>query len=208
MGILSELTHVLTDFISASGYPGIIFLMTLESMIVPVPSEAVMPFAGFLIVSGRFGWWGIIGASTLGSIIGSGISYLIGAYGGRACIDKYGKYFFLNHHHLDVTEQFFARRGELTVFICRFIPIVRHLISLPAGTGKMNIGKFLLYTTVGAGLWNLILTYAGYALGNHWDELGKYTKIGDVLVIAVTLVVCGWWIRKVIKKRSSQKTTV
>lgn len=187
MHLLSQLIDLITNFISAAGYPSIVILMALESMIAPIPSEAVMPFAGFLISIGQFSFLGVIVASTIGSLIGSLFSYYIGAYGGRPLIDKFGKYFFLNHHHLEITEQFFAKRGEATIFISRFIPIVRHLISLPAGTGKMNVWKFSIYTILGAGLWNTFLAYVGFVLKNHWDELGKYSKIGDVIVIAAAV---------------------
>lgn len=187
MHLLSQLIDLITNFISSTGYSSIIILMALESMIAPVPSEAVMPFAGFLISTGQFSFAGVIVASTIGSLIGSLLSYYMGAYGGRPLIDKFGKYFFLNHHHLELTEQFFAKRGEATIFISRFIPIVRHLISLPAGTGKMNIWKFSIYTVLGAGLWNTFLAYIGFVLKNHWDELGKYSKIGDVIVIAAAI---------------------
>ncbi len=202
MHLLSQIITIITQFISTTGYPGIIVLMILESMIAPVPSEAVMPFAGFLISTGQFSFAGVIFWSTLGSLIGSLLSYYIGAYGGRPFIDKFGKYFFLNHHHLEVTEQFFARRGEITIFLSRFIPIVRHLISLPAGTGKMNIWKFSVYTILGAGLWNTFLAYLGFVLKNHWDELGKYSKIGDVLVILTVLGLAGYWLWK--KKRKQK----
>lgn len=206
MDILNQLINLITNFISAAGYPSIVILMALESMIAPVPSEAVMPFAGFLISTGQFSFVGVIVASTIGSLIGSLLSYYIGAYGGRPLIDKFGKYFFLNHHHLEITEQFFAKRGEATIFISRFIPIVRHLISLPAGTGKMNIWKFSIYTVLGAGLWNTFLAYVGFVLKNHWDELGKYSKIGDVIVIAAAVGLAGYFIYK--KRKNAKANAV
>lgn len=202
MHLLSQLINLITNFISTTGYSSIIILMAMESMVVPIPSEAVMPFAGFLISSGQFSFVGVIIASTVGSLIGSLISYFIGAYGGRPLIDKFGKYFFLNHHHLEITEQFFAKRGEVTIFISRFIPIIRHLISLPAGTGRMNIGKFSAYTILGAGLWNTLLAYIGFMLKNHWDELGKYSKIGDVVVIVAVIGFCVYLLYKKGKKTS------
>ena len=160
--MLEPLINLFTDIISTGGYAGIAILMALESMVAPVPSEAVMPFAGMLWFSGQMSFWLILIFSTLGSIIGSLISYYMGLYGGRPLITKYGKYLLLNEHDLAITERFFKRFGDKTIFISRFVPVVRHLISIPAGTGKMNLVKFIFYTTLGAGLWNAILTYLGY----------------------------------------------
>ncbi len=185
MGLTNFLVDYFTLIIEKLGYLGIGILMTLESMIAPVPSEAVMPFAGFLWYDGKFTLWGIILASTLASILGSLISYYIGAYGGRPLVKKFGKYLLLNERHLDKTEQFFQKYGDKTIFISRFIPIVRHLISIPAGVGRMRIGKFLLYTTIGAGLWNSFLTWLGFQLRDKWEAIRKYTEILDVLIIVV-----------------------
>ena len=143
-----------TNLIAKTGYAGIFALMTLESMVAPVPSEAVMPFAGFLLYQKTFTLFGVIVASTAGSLVGSLISYWIGAKGGRVIVLRYGKYLLLNTHHLDATERFFSRYGEWTIFVSRFIPIVRHLISIPAGIGRMKLGKFCAYTIAGAALWN------------------------------------------------------
>jgi len=190
MGLTNFLIDYFTLIIEKLGYLGIGILMTLESMVAPVPSEAVMPFAGFLWYDGKFTLWGIILASTLGSILGSLISYYIGAYGGRPLVKKFGKYLLLNEHHLDKTEQFFQKYGDKTIFISRFIPIVRHLISIPAGVGRMRIGKFLLYTTIGAGLWNSFLAWLGFQLRDKWEVIRKYTEILDVLiVVAIALAI-------------------
>lgn len=197
--MLLALTHYITLFIAQVGYPGLTFLMILESMVVPVPSEAVMPFAGFLIFSGQFSWLGVFFWSTVGSIIGSLLSYYLGAYGGRPAIEKFGKYLLLNTHHLELTEHFFKNHGRKTVFLSRFIPIVRHLISIPAGIAKMPIWEFLLLTTIGAGLWNAVLTYLGFVLREHWDTIGHYMKIGDVIVIIAAIALIAYWIFKWLK---------
>jgi len=188
MGLTELLINYFTAIISAGGYWGVMLLMVLESMIAPVPSEAVMPFAGFLWFEGQFNFWGIIVASTLGSIVGSLISYYLGAWGGRPLLLKYGKYLLLNEHHLQATEKFFTKHGDKTIFISRFIPIVRHLISIPAGLGKMNLFKFCLYTILGAGLWNSFLTYLGYYLGSQWHEIRKYSEVVDVVLIILIVV--------------------
>ena len=185
MGITQWIADNAVIFIGATSYPGIFFLMVLESMVFPVPSEAIMPFAGFLIVKGQFTFTYVIIASTLGSIVGSLVSYTMGFYGGKPFIKKFGKFLLLDTHDLEITERFFAKRGELTIFISRFIPVIRHMISIPAGLGKMNIWKFILYTILGAGLWNSFLTYIGIKLQENWTEVMKYSHIIDIVVVAV-----------------------
>ncbi len=185
MGITQWIANTAVAFIAATSYPGIFLLMILESMVFPVPSEAVMPFAGFLIVTGQFTFTGVIIASTLGSIVGSLASYAMGFYGGKPFIKRFGKYLLLDTHDLEITERFFAKRGELTIFISRFIPVIRHMISIPAGLGKMNIWKFIVYTVLGAGMWNAFLTYVGYKLKSNWTEVMTYSHIIDIVVVAV-----------------------
>ncbi|OGY64801.1 MAG: hypothetical protein A3J53_02880 [Candidatus Harrisonbacteria bacterium RIFCSPHIGHO2_02_FULL_40_20] len=194
--MIEPLINLFTDIISTAGYAGIVVLMALESMVAPVPSEAVMPFAGMLWFSGQMSFWLIILFSTLGSIIGSLISYYMGLYGGRPLITKYGKYLLLNEHDLVITERFFERFGDKTIFISRFVPVVRHLISIPAGTGKMNLVKFIFYTTLGAGLWNAILTYLGYYLGSNWTVIRKYSEIGDIILVVLIIALVGFYIYK------------
>lgn len=194
MGITEHLVNYITHFIASGGYVTVFVLMILESMVFPVPSEAVMPFAGFLVTAGTFSFWTVVAVSTLGSLVGSLLSYCIGMYGGRVFLEKWGKYVLLNHHHLNVTEKFFARYGEQTIFISRFIPVVRHLISIPAGIGRMHIGTFSLYTVLGAGMWNTILLYIGMKLGRNWERLGAYTQYLDVVVVAVIVGAVGYFI--------------
>lgn len=177
-----------TSLISSLGYGGIAFLMALESMIAPVPSEAVMPFAGFLIYEKKFGWIAVTFFSTLGSITGSTLSYLMGFYGGKPFVKKFGKYFLLNLHHLEMTERFFSKYGDRTIFISRFIPVVRHLISIPAGIGRMNYIRFSIYTILGAGIWNTFLAYLGFLLKSQWWIVRKYSELIDIFVILVILI--------------------
>jgi len=188
MGLTEFLVDFITELISAVGYAGVALLMALESMIAPVPSEAVMPFAGFLIYEGKFTFAGVIFFSTVGSIIGSLISYYAGARGGRPFVHRFGKYLLLDQHHLEMTVKFFGKYGDKTIFISRFIPVVRHLISIPAGVGRMNLLKFTIYTIIGAGLWNAFLAYVGYHLKDNWSEVRKYSEVVDV---AVMLTIAG-----------------
>jgi membrane protein DedA with SNARE-associated domain len=158
MGITETLCNYNTAIIQQCSYIGIFILMTLESMIAPVPSELVMPFAGFLIYTGHFDPLWVMVASSLGSIVGSLLSYGMGMLG-KPVVLRYGRYLLLNPHHLEWTKNFFARHGSITIFISRFIPVVRHLISIPAGLARMSLAPFILYTVVGATMWNGFLTY-------------------------------------------------
>jgi membrane protein DedA with SNARE-associated domain len=185
MGISQFIAGYATNVIDAAGYVSVFGLMVLESMVFPIPSEAVMPFAGFLIVTGRFTLAGVIVASTLGSIVGSLLSYAMGRYGGEPFFRRYGKYFLLDMHELEVTQRFFQKRGQITIFVCRFIPVVRHLISIPAGAGRMPLLPFIVYTTIGAGLWNAILTVAGMKLKQNWESIMKYSHAIDIVVLVV-----------------------
>jgi membrane protein DedA with SNARE-associated domain len=208
MGITEFLVEHFTNWIEAGGYLGVAFLMTLESMVAPVPSEAVMPFAGFLIFEGKFSFLGVIFFSTLGSIIGSLISYYAGAWGGRPFVRRFGKYLLLDDHHLDSTERFFARHGDKTIFISRFIPVVRHLISIPAGVGRMNLLKFSIYTVIGAGLWNAFLTYVGYLLKENWHVVRKYSEIVDIIVVAIMAVGVAYLIFHLYRYRKQAKESI
>lgn len=189
--------------LDATGYYGAAFLMALESMITPVPSEAVMPFVGFLVADGKWSLGTAIFATSMGSIIGSLISYLMGAYGGKPFVLRVGKYLLLNEHDLIITERFFNRRsGALTVFISRFVPVVRHLISIPAGVGKMPLVPFLLVTAVGATMWNTFLLYCGMILREHWTSVQRYSHQIDIVVVAVILVGMAWFFRARLRRRS------
>ena len=179
--------------------------MMFESMILPVPSELVMPFAGFLVVEGRFTFLGVIIASSLGSIVGSLISYYIGFYGGNRFVLRFGKYLLLDSEDLKKTEEWFALRGEKTVLISRFIPVVRHLISIPAGIGRMDLKKFLIYTLIGATAWNGILAYVGYKLGEHWEDVRVYSEPLSMVMAGVIVVVGGYFVYRHVKHKSKKK---
>jgi membrane protein DedA with SNARE-associated domain len=206
MGLTEFLVEHFTRWISGGGYWGLSILMSLESMVAPVPSEAVMPFAGFLVYEQRFTFIGVVLFSTLGSIMGSLISYYAGAWGGRPFVKRYGRYLLLNVHDLELTERFFSRYGDKTIFISRFIPVIRHLISIPAGVGKMKIGKFIIYTIVGAALWNSFLTVIGFYLRDNWLTVRKYGEIADLIVIVIIVAVIVFFAVQY-RKRSRQRST-
>lgn len=206
MGITEWLVSVIVEFIDKTGYISVFILMVLESMVAPVPSEAVMPFAGWLIAEGRFTFTGVIFYSTLGSIVGSLLSYYAGYFGGRPLVERYGKFLLLDKHHLDITEKFFQKKGDITILICRFIPVVRHLISIPAGMGKMNVFKFSVYTIIGAGLWNAFLTYMGLILKENWKSVMKYSHIIDYAVLVILFLLVVYFIYKLVSHRKKNKS--
>jgi membrane protein DedA with SNARE-associated domain len=187
-GALAWIAKTAIVVIGGTGYFGVWFLMALESMIVPIPAELVMPFAGYLISTGRFTWLGVFLASLMGSLSGSLVSYVAGKLGGNRLIVRMGKYLLLDVSDLKKTEDWFAKKGEKTIFIGRLIPVVRHLISIPAGIGGMNLKKFSIYTAIGASLWNMFLAWLGYVMGQNWPKIRHYTepvsKVMAVLLVA------------------------
>jgi membrane protein DedA with SNARE-associated domain len=203
-GILERLAVFAVNAVSYFGYIGVFFLMILESMIFPLPSELVMPFAGFLISQGKFSWFGVIVASTLGTLIGSLISYYIGKYGGNKLVLKYGNFFFLDVDDLKKTEKWFMTRGEMTIFVSRFIPAVRHVISIPAGIGKMDLKKFCVYTLLGGAIWNTFLAWLGFIVGENWNKIKVYSEYISIPIAIILLIVLIWFIIKHIRHKKSR----
>jgi membrane protein DedA with SNARE-associated domain len=185
VGITESLVAFGTQVIGAVGYLGVFLLMVAESMVLPVPSEAVMPFAGFLAAEGSLDPLGVTAAALLGSIVGSLTGYAMGRYGGRPFLQRYGKWFLLDQEDLEASDRFFQKRGAVAVFICRFIPVIRHLVSIPAGLSRMAIVPFILVTTLGAGLWNTVLLASGYVLRRNWHVIAEHSHVVDIVVVAV-----------------------
>lgn len=206
MALTEPIIHLATQFIGTAGYPGITLLMILESMVAPIPSEAVMPFAGFLIVDGTITWIGVAIASTIGSLVGSLVSYWIGAKGGRPLVLKFGKFLLLNEHHLEITERFFQRRGSAAIFISRFIPAVRHFISIPAGVGHMPLGRFIVYTVFGAGIWNMFLVWVGFKLGENWENIRKYSEKIDLVLYTLIAAAVIYYLYRIWRHWQHTKT--
>lgn len=186
---IKETAKYTTHLISTSGYLGVFLLMAAESTMVPLPSELVMPFAGYLAYTGKFNFVYVIFISGLGTVFGSLVSYYIGEYGGEPFLEKYGKYLLINKKDLEWTHKWFANHGEKTIFISRFIPVVRHLISIPAGIAEMNIKRFTIFTFLGGFLWNTFLAYLGYLLGQNWTLVHHYTK--PLSYVVVVLLIAG-----------------
>ncbi|MFM1769619.1 MAG: hypothetical protein RJA22_2148 [Verrucomicrobiota bacterium] len=194
--ITETITSIATNILDQTGYSGAAGLMVLESMIAPVPSEAVMPFVGFQVAEGKWNLWLAIAATSLGSIIGSLLSYWMGLYGGKPLILKVGRYLLLNQRDLERTEQFFHRKAGLTtVFIARFVPVVRHFISIPAGMGRMPLLPFIGVTFVGATAWNVFLLWCGMKLRDHWPTVQKYSHQVDVVIVIGMAIAGIWWVK-------------
>jgi membrane protein DedA with SNARE-associated domain len=169
--MLSSFFHWLADTILTLGYPGIMVLMAIESSVLPLPSELVMPPAGYLAAKGQMNGVLAVAAGTLGSVIGALVNYALALFVGEPLLRKYGKYVLVSARSLDRTEAFFRRHGEISTLIGRLLPVVRHLISIPAGVSRMSLGRFIFFTALGAGLWCAILTYLGWIIGRHGEDV-------------------------------------
>lgn len=180
--ILQPLIDWVTNTIGSHGVPAVFVLMLLESTGVPIPSEAISPFAGYLVSQGRMTLIAAVSAGVLGNLTGSWVAYFIGLKGGRELWFRYGKYVGVRARHLDATECWFDKYGEFTVFISRCLPVVRTFISFPAGTARMNFLKFTFYTLLGCIPWVFALTYLGFVLGSNWERIGSYLHYLDYAV--------------------------
>ena len=188
--ILNNLIDFIISTISGSGYVGIFLLMIAESALIPIPSEVIMPFSGYLVSSGKFNAVYVIIAGSIGNLVGSLVAYYIGLRLGREFILKYGKFVLLRKSHLEITESYFKKYGDRSTLISRMLPAVRTYISLPAGVAKMNPKKFITYTLIGSIIWNSALTYIGIQLGQEWKNILHYSNYFDgVVVIGVIIAI-------------------
>ncbi|MGA2765442.1 MAG: DedA family protein [Spirochaetia bacterium] len=202
MGITALIADLGTRIIGSIGYGGVFLLMVAESMVLPVPSEAVMPFAGFLVADQALAPVGVVAFATLGSIIGSLIGYAIGRFGGRAFVSRWGRYLLLDERDLAWTDRFFQSRGGVTILVSRFIPIVRHLISIPAGMGRMGLPGFIIFTIVGAGIWNTFLTWCGYSLKRNWSTVMRFSHLIDIAVVVILAALLGLFLVRHLRRRA------
>lgn len=179
----------LVQTIGTMGYPGIFLLMAMESSVIPIPSEVVMPPAGYLAQQGQMNLWFAILCGTAGSLVGAYANYFAAHFLGRPLILKYGKYVLITEEKFAKVESFFLKHGEISTFIGRLLPVVRHLISLPAGLAGMNHLKFSLYTLLGAGIWVTVLTFIGYFIGSNQALIMQYSHHALAVVLAVSAVI-------------------
>jgi membrane protein DedA with SNARE-associated domain len=206
LAIIDEIViPFLNTLYGAVGYVGVMLAMAIESAMVPLPSELILPYAGFLIsdasqveplTGGPWNYWIVVVVATIGNTIGSLAAYAIGAWGGRPFLERYGKYLLIRPHEIELADHFFQKYGAATAFFSRLLPIVRTFISFPAGVARMPLGTFIIYSTAGAFLWSMLLVFAGMQLGANWTDIRHALQPFD-LAIAV-LVVAGfvlfiWW---------------
>jgi membrane protein DedA with SNARE-associated domain len=210
LGLLSDLTNWAKDFVESAGYFGVFLMIVLENVFPPIPSEAILPLAGFLAGEGRFWLPAVILAATLGAVVGALIlyyvAYAIGDARVRWLINRYGKWFAVAESDLDKANAWFDRYGGIAVFICRMVPIIRSLVSLPAGLRRMNLTSFIIYTAIGSGIWNSILIIAGWWLGDNWEDVSTVVDYLEYPMYVVILGAIVWFIWK--KKFATRGTNV
>jgi len=205
--IVTSLEQHILNFVASTynlmQWPGVVALMAIESACIPFPSEIIMPLAGWMLIDAKSlpaifvlaaGAWG-----ALGNTIGSVIAYYVGLWAGRPFLDKYGRYVLLSQRDLELSDRWFARSGNWTVFVSRLLPLVRTYISLPAGIARMNIIKFIIFTFTGSFIWSTALAYGGYKLGEHWEELRAAMRPLDPVFIALIVVLIALYVYRHIR---------
>ena len=206
--ILAALSALIIAIISGAGYGGIVLLMAIESACIPLPSEIIMPFSGYLVSQGRFGLFWVATAGAIGCNLGSALAYVIGYYGGPPLVRKFGRLLWLTEHELEISHRFFERWGNITVFVARLLPVVRTFIALPAGVARMPQVRFHLYTFLGSWPWCLGLAYLGMKAGEHWDYLRSYFHRFDAVIAAAIVIVAFLFIRSRWKNRLRESEIV
>jgi membrane protein DedA with SNARE-associated domain len=200
--ILELITAFIVATISTLGYAGIVLLMAIESACIPLPSEIIMPFSGFLVHRGEMNLWLVGIAGAVGCVVGSLVAYWVGMYGGRPLIEKYGRFVLVSKHDLDLADRWFDRFGEIIVFVSRLLPAIRTFIAFPAGVARMNLKKFIIYTFAGSLPWCLGLAYVGQKLGEQWDKDPRlktlFHRFDFVIGILIVLAVA-WWVWRHLK---------
>jgi membrane protein DedA with SNARE-associated domain len=201
--IIAGLAGFIIGIISTGGYLGIVMLMAIESACIPLPSEIIMPFSGYLVSTGRFDLYLAATAGAIGCNVGSIIGYELGKRGGRPLIDRWGKYVLMSHADLDRAEYFFARWGSLTVLVCRLLPAIRSFIAFPAGVARMPLLRFHIYTFIGSWPWCFALAWIGMKLGDQWrtdPRLAAILHKMDGVIVATILAAAVWFVWHRLKK--------
>ena len=193
--ILGPLVDFITSQISQLGYIGIFALMVLESALIPIPSEIIMPFSGFLVSEKKLDFAGTVLAGSIGNLVGSVATYYLGRKIRRDIFLKYGKFLFFRKNHLEFAERMFQNHGSKIAFIGRLLPAIRTYVSLPAGIGNTPFKKFVLYTFAGSLIWNVILVYVGIQLGENWKNIDRYSPVLDVIAAVVGVGLVIWFVR-------------
>jgi membrane protein DedA with SNARE-associated domain len=188
--VITELSRFVIATILRFGYWGILVTMAIESACIPLPSEIIMPFSGYLVSTGQFSMVWVTLAGAVGNVVGSVAAYYAGVWGGRPFVERYGPYFLVSRRDLDLADRWFQKYGDAAVFFSRMLPVVRTFISLPAGIARMNFPRFVIFTFVGALPWCYLLAYIGVKMGEQWDHLREYFHQFDI-VIGLLLALAG-----------------
>lgn len=194
--IVGLLAAWIMGVISNMGYGGIVLLMGIESACIPLPSEVIMPFAGFLVFKGEMLLWAVALAGALGCVLGSIPAYYLGMFGGRPLVEKYGKWVLISAKDLNWADQAFVKHGDIIIFIGRLLPAVRTFIAFPAGVARMPMGKFISYTFIGSFIWCYLLAFAGFIMGEHWESLKVYFHQFHYIIAGAGLIFVIWYIRR------------
>ncbi len=194
--IIAILATWIMGVISSLGYSGVVLLMAIESACIPLPSEIIMPFAGFLVFKGEMTLWGVALDGAVGCVVGSIPAYYLGMYGGRPLVEKYGKWVLISHKDLNWADKAFEKHGEIIIFIGRLLPAVRTFIAFPAGVARMNMTKFVVYTFVGSLIWCYLLALAGFKMGENWESLKVYFHEFHYVIAAAGAVFVVWYLRR------------
>jgi membrane protein DedA with SNARE-associated domain len=195
--IIEILSGFIVAVISTMGYSGIVLLMAIESACIPLPSEIIMPFSGYLVSTGQMNLWLVGLAGAVGCVLGSLVAYWVGMKGGRPLIEKYGRYVLVSKHDLDLADRWFAKYGEAIIFTSRLLPAIRTFIAFPAGVARMNLKRFVIYTFAGSLPWCLGLAYVGQKLGEKWNEddtLKTWFHRFDFLIGIAGVLLIVWWV--------------
>lgn len=199
--LIEWLSGIATGMIEAMGHWGVFWGMLIESACIPLPSEVIMLFGGFQAQAGILSFWWVVWAGVFGNLVGSILTYWIGANGGRAFLKKYGRYFLINEKHMDTADRWFAKYGDWAAFFGRNLPVIRTFISLPAGIARMNFWKFTIYTFIGCIPWNWALTWAGFKLGENWANVEPYIKPFSYGILGVLILLVLWFVAKNLRTR-------
>ena len=209
--MIGRIIEIISAFIVATiatlGYGGVVLLMAIESACIPLPSEIIMPFSGYLVSRGEMNLWLVGIAGAVGCVVGSMVAYWVGMYGGRPLIEKYGRFVLISHHDLDLADRWFAKYGEIIVFVSRLLPAIRTFIAFPAGVARMNITRFIIYTFAGSLPWCIGLAYVGQKLGEQWDKDPRLKNLFhrfDFLIGIVIVLAAAWWIWRHLRHSKSE----
>ena len=213
--MIAKIIEVLSTFIiaviSAGGYAGVVLLMAIESACIPLPSEVIMPFSGYLVYTGRFNLFWVATAGALGCNLGSVVAYYVGYYGGRPLVERYGRYIFLSEKELHWADRFFEKWGDWAVFVSRLLPVVRTFIALPAGIAKMRQVRFHVFTFVGSWPWCFVLAWIGMRLGEQWDKdprLKAWFHRFDAVILGIIVLGAVWFVWSHWKHRIGAESSV